>query len=155
MEKREIKFRIWDNINRIMIQDDIDLIIRFMESGLCVTYMATETKESGGELREHDCIEEIYDYSIMQYTGIKDIKGKPIYEGDIVSAINGFASKQEKKEGIEDVIFKLPIKFLNGAFCIVNEEDDNRYGLLMNYMHKERQLTIIGNIYEQSEIISQ
>jgi uncharacterized phage protein (TIGR01671 family) len=63
---------------------------------------------------------------LMQYTGLKDSKGKEIYEWDIC-----------RSDGIE-----APIKYLLGAFW---------FGAVLLLEPKE--IEIIGNIYENPELL--
>ena len=70
---------------------------------------------------------------IMQYTGLKDMKGKEIYEGDIL-----FESFSEK-------YFK--VVFENGSFRAEVDE----YSLdLEDYAHI---CEVVGNIYENPELM--
>ena len=70
---------------------------------------------------------------IMQYTGLKDMREKEIYEGDIL-----FESSGEE-------YFK--VVFEDGSFRLESEE----YSLLLkDYVHI---CEVVGNIYENPELL--
>ena len=70
-------------------------------------------------------------YSIMQYTGLKDKNGVEIYEGDIVKSL-----------GVSDYCFGVrPVEYIGSSFTIKG------YGLC------ERLVEVIGNIYENPELL--
>ncbi|MBO6303928.1 MAG: hypothetical protein J6M62_02485 [Selenomonadaceae bacterium] len=69
--------------------------------------------------------------NLMQYTGVKDVDGKDIYEGDIVKTRAGETAK---------------VQFSRAKFELSFE--DRTIGNLLAY-----RLKIIGNIYETPEIL--
>jgi uncharacterized phage protein (TIGR01671 family) len=66
---RQIKFRAWDGKQMTM-----DFFITSEGIIFQAHYNNTPTIKP--------------DYNLMQYTGLKDTKGKEIYEGDILTSIN-------------------------------------------------------------------
>ena len=83
------------------------------------------------------------DAEILRPTGIKDVTGKQIYEGDIVEFYNDVY--YILKPGIAKIIYEL------GAFQMVNE----RYGAdyLGNMDIDDMCIRVIGNIYENPKLL--
>jgi uncharacterized phage protein (TIGR01671 family) len=125
-QMREIKFRVWDKVGKkMMYPQDYEVIHSSFEA--IEWNWNYEQFDSGLNLPEQG--------EIMQYTGIKDINGKEIYEGDILENI------ETKDHG--------PVDFCYGSFHwsmspfpVMNQEE----GRFLK--HK-----IIGNIYENLELV--
>lgn len=69
---------------------------------------------------------------LMQFTGLKDKNGKEIYEEDIV--------RWNQTGYTQSIVFK------HGAFCIGIE-------LLSSYTEANLDIEVIGNIYENPELL--
>ena len=109
---REIKFRVWDCLSRKMLG-----------WGDIFHLPAWEIFPGTPEQRAFD---------VMQYTGLKDVNGKEIYEGDIVTIFD------DKTIGLikfssEDAMFLIDL----GCSCTLRIENS---------------FTVIGNIYENPEL---
>lgn len=122
---REIKFRIWVKDRKAIFEViSIDYVTKK------VTYLLERV---GHLLSIRDA--KFNDVELMQYTGIKDMRGKEIYEGDIVIQNN----KRHR------VIFDEE----NARFCIRDDEFELNVGFTNN--NNER-MEVVGNIYENSEL---
>lgn len=112
---REIKFRVWDKLNKEMIN---------IES---INFQERRVYKNDVSYRNFN------DTGLMQYTGLKDMKGKEIYEGDILF------------ETFREEYFK--VVFENGSFRAEVDE----YSLdLEDYANI---CEVAGNIYENPELM--
>lgn len=80
------------------------------------------------------------DVEFMENTGLKDKNGKYIYEGDIVK-VNG--------------TWNCIIQYKQSSCAFVLKSIDSRWstGYFSNYEHIEEMLEVIGNIYENKELV--
>jgi uncharacterized phage protein (TIGR01671 family) len=125
MEKRAIKFRAWDPVTKIM--DFNDIFIR--ASGNAPLYEGIERS----------------DLVLMQYTGLKDKWGKPIYEGDWLL------------DEDTEITHKVFWNDKRGAWWLqrINATPNSNYelyGLDENFYSKG--FTVRGNIYENPELLT-
>ena len=86
------------------------------------------------------------DIELSQFTGVLDIKGKEIYEGDIIAIFN----TQYVVDGL--IVEKLSydicqVIFFEGAFC-TSEDDDICIGKY------SESIEVIGNVYEDIELLT-
>ena len=106
---------------------------QFMESekDFIVTYF------SGGGITSHEVIPD----TVGQYTGLTDKNGRKIFEGDIISAYNGR--------------LKGPVIFDKRglAFGVPNGPNEI-YQFSMNFL-ESKDIKVIGNIYENPEILKE
>lgn len=122
---RKIKFRAWHKEKKIMGE----------VLGIDILH-----KEIFFSNEDVDCYEhtDFKDVELMQYTGLKDKNNKEIYEGDIVTLHNSRYKVIFKTEGARFVLrndeFELEITFIN---------------------NNNERMEIVGNIYENSELLGE
>ena len=103
---------------------------------------------------------EVIPETIGQYTGLKDKNGKEIYEGDIVEW-TFFYERLGANMGVieDDTIVKGIIRCRQGGFVlevIENDfEDAGYYSISALYTDTESDVEIIGNIYDNPELIKE
>lgn len=138
---REIKFRAWDKLEKRMGEVSCikfrnvqysQVFVRFKQLGKIV--------DEWFNYDEGSCNNVI----LMQYTGLKDKNGKEIYEGDIVK-IAGRYFKDSKVEHN----FKVEYDESRAWFGVL----DALHTVSLNDFDYEEDLEVIGNIYENPELL--
>lgn len=98
---------------------------------------------------------EVDDYIIMQYTGLKDKNGKEIYEHDIVKChyfYEGLGDNLGVYEAEKVITGEITITEF-GIWVACNSEQDSDFILhLIAGLHEES-FEVIGNIYENPELL--
>lgn len=111
---REVKFRAWNNLDKKMV-NHVHALPLF-----------------------NNLLKSKY-YNLMQYTGLKDINGVEIYEGDIVE------ERRKNSCWTADMVQNLEVKFERGKF-IVGRNSDLHGSIGVTYK-------VIGNKYENPELL--
>ena len=123
---REIKFRAWiKELNEIREVEYINFWKKMISfpNKFCKEYYLNA---------DFDEIE------LMQYTGLKDIRGKEIYEGDIVTLHNSrykvIFNTEEARYVLRDDEFEMNIPFTN---------------------NNNERMEVLGNVYENPELLGE
>ncbi|WP_413481221.1 YopX family protein [Latilactobacillus sakei] len=92
------------------------------------------------------------DINLMQYTGLKDVNGVEIYEGDVVSF--GSVWDNGDNEDLDEEIHIGVVEY-DPHYAVYNvncEESGERRFLLMDVVNYDG-FGVIGNIYESPELL--
>lgn len=120
------KFRAWDKDHKYMEYTDKNLIVSFGDNGnVDATDLSNIYSTCNG----------MQNFELMQSTGLKDKNGTEIYEGDIV-------------KNIYDEIYV--VKWFDAAFYL---EEKYNGGFDYHELHFEDNKKVIGNIYENPELL--
>lgn len=145
------KFRAWNKLSNEM-KDVISLNINYEFPDCSNVILETNTFDN---IKTHNnpitCANGFNNVVLMQCTGLKGKNGKLIYEGDIVNQIYE-----------DETIYKCEVVYNNCSFQLKHIEDKNKnyintpmYCYAINYLghYTEKRLEVIGNIYENPELL--
>ena len=131
---REIKFRAWDFVNKIMDED-----IFIDGAGNAYDYASTTYNTPNTEIQRCE-------FPVMQYTGLKDRNGVEIYEGDIL-------------EMAEQSLLRFEVVYDAGHMAFMRNWIDKRVpatrckGEMEHLSANTDFLEVIGNGYENPELL--
>ena len=132
---REIKFRAWDKKENHFIKD-----------GFIIDHRGDEIGEYSYRSQSFVWNDTEPNYILMQYTGLKDKNGKEIYEGDIVR----ISFQKNNPAGVQDDRWYTKITTVEWADGYAGF---NPFCYQEHYQNNANLLEVIGNIYENSELL--
>lgn len=150
---REIKFREWDQLRE-----------EFYGKGHGMSY--SEREEYDDSVSFRFAHQESYDFrleqtdergtpyrNLMQYTGLKDINGVEIYEGDIVHRRTHLVLYGSDLDDMVDNYYLVEWKY--GGWHIGEDLIDlvSEAGINGQTLCEETALQVVGNIYENPELL--
>lgn len=128
---REIKFRVWDKENKLMFPHT--LIDQYDKDGFMLWGDIFSGQDKTVEL--------------MQFTGLTDNNGKEIYEGDICKMIEWWFDGDYTEYG-----FVGTVKYEDGEFGL-HGNGKHQYEPIDEINIRNKEIEVIGNIYENSELL--
>lgn len=134
---REIKFRAWAYPNKKMYYNI--QVGGFPDTAVTGTVPSVFNKEKGEWVNLWGS--NLHDGIIMQYTGLKDEKGKDIYEGDIVEHCDRF--------GDEKTIQRFTVSWASNGRFFYESHEDFEYDSLLGVTP----VKVIGNIFENPDLL--
>ena len=141
---REIKFRAWDEQNKVM-HNEVEFIRSGIDGNDWILFKSDKQKLEDGNVLNNPYFQQ--QIKLMQYTGLKDKNDVEIYEGDIVS-FTLFDCFDNDMQHIGKILFN------NGAFYIEYMDKDELYNSLLCYViSQDDEFEVIGNIHENPELL--
>lgn len=136
---REIKFRAWDEQNKVM-HNEVEFIRSGIDGNDWILFKSDKQKLEDGNVLNNPYFQQ--QIKLMQYTGLKDKNGVEIYDGDICKTLHSAFRDDDNTIGI--------VEFYNGRFSRKIKYPSGQYNYhdLFNF-HCE----VIGNIYENPELL--
>lgn len=159
---RDVKFRIWDSKRKKFTTSVTDHHLNVFYAVIAVSGRVYFEREVDCGMDEY--IGDVGEFSLCQYTGVKDKNGKEIYEGDIVNALYYGNEKYENMVVIfgkyEDLCWALasPIDDIkNEIYSEVRHDVNGTLVCEQQPLVSEQfaQYEIIGNIFENPDLLNE
>lgn len=130
-----IKFRAWDKVqNKMLLPDNIE----FINGQAYWTEASTDGNGGYSNDGKVDGIGALFE--LEQFTGLKDVNGKDIYEGDIVKSNYKYA-----QPNISQIIMEDGNSYITG--------EDLATGNEMLVSDHIGEIEVIGNVHENPELL--
>ena len=129
---REIKFRAWDKKNKRWLYFDLNSLVYSSDEGVI-------------NIKDWDDTILVNQLNWYLYTGLKDKSGKEIYEGDVVEFLGLLCGQREPMEAY--IYYEAPCF----EAIAIKPEDISGKGRPLDM--RQNQYKIIGNIYENPELL--
>ncbi|OCT12615.1 hypothetical protein A8709_32920 [Paenibacillus pectinilyticus] len=139
---REIRFRAWDNVADEMLYagEDFDVIFMLGSSGIECTDVRNGSPSGDG-------IDSMEHLIYMQWTGLNDSNGDPIYEGDIVGCESNGVERYQKRVICYD-IHQAKYKTVPRSTYYANAGHGGWTGYELR-----AECEVLGNIHENPELL--
>ena len=143
--KREIKFRVWNGI-------EMEYNITAGKFGV---FFVNPENGDGLDPRDSSSLTPYNtkypdDIPIMQYTGLKDKNGREVYEGDIVK-FTRYGKYFDNGNEIEGMVSSIHEVYFDDELL----EFGLKYTFAMFHCQFANQFEVIGNIYDNPELLKE
>ena len=135
-----IKFRAWDKAqNKMLLPDNIEFIYG-------QAYWAEASADGYYECSNNGKVDGICAmFELEQFTGLKDVNGKEIYEGDIIKFFG--ANKKIKAKNEFGIIVYKADRYGAGFNSIIQNKEHGYGGINI------AQDIVVGNVHENPELL--
>lgn len=140
---REIKFRAWNKLKKIMVYEDEDNSSVYLD-GWCASDVQVLNQTLNSKF-----VKDIYKF--MQYTGLKDKNGKEIYEGDILE-IPEWLLQDNQDKCICIYAEEYQTSEIIGFGLYIKDGYSGEYKILVPSDEWD-EFEVIGNIYDNPELL--
>jgi len=125
MKQREIKFRVWNNVDYMSKPFTLNDVV-------------------------HGRIGFTADATVMQFTGIQDSRGKDIYEGDVVATAGLYDPETGQTETSLCVVrYDGP----SLMYVDLDNDDANSVESIIGVCSQDEDAEVIGNVFENPELL--